>query len=97
MRSDGVRPTREVPENEMAEWAKLTAEKSDTRGVEPHTVPLLVSLEHFMQEILEKKWANIKQWAGDRTSRKKYKTPSKQKPDGTPAGSSKRLTSSCSI
>jgi len=34
-----------------------------------------------------------RQWAGGRASRKKYKMPSRQKPDGTVAGSSESLAS----
>ena len=48
---------------------------------------------HLRREISEKKWAEACQWAGGRPSGKKYKMPSRQKPDGTVAGSSKRLAS----
>jgi len=45
------------------------------------------------REIAEKKWAEARQWAGGRTSKKKYRMPKSQKPDGAVAGSSKRLAS----
>ena len=54
-------------------------------------MPLPRSLAHLKREISEKKWAEARQWAGGRTSRKKYRMPSRQKPDDTVAGSSKRL------
>jgi len=79
-----------VPGNEKAdEWAKAAAEKPDGRGGER----LPRSLAHIKREISEKKWAEARQWAGGRVTRKKYKMPAKQKPDGTVAGSSKRLAS----
>jgi len=43
-----------------------------------------------VREISEKKWAEARQWAGGRTS-KKYRLPVSQRPDGTVAGSAKRL------
>jgi len=52
-------------------------------------MPLPRSLAHLKREISEKKWAEARQWAGGRTSRKKYSMPSRQKQDGTVAGSSK--------
>jgi len=79
-----------VPGNEKAdEWAKLAAEKPDARGVEQ----LPRSLAHIKREISEKKWAEARQWAGDRITKKKYKMPARRRPDGTVAGSSKRLAS----
>jgi len=51
---------------------------------EARAMPLPRSLAHLKQEISEKKWA------GGRTSRKKYKMPMSQRPDGTVAGSTKR-------
>jgi len=92
-----------VEGNEKAdEWAKLAAEEPDARGVEWWTysdrpeerlMPLPRSLANIKQEIAEKKWAEARQWAGGRTSKKKYKMPKSQKPDGTVAGSTKRLAS----
>jgi hypothetical protein len=50
------------------------------------------SLAHLKREISEKKWP--KPEAGqDAESGKKYKLTAKQRPDGTVAGSSKRLSS----
>jgi len=42
---------------------------------------------------LAEKWAEARQWAGGQTSKKKYRMPSRQKPDSAVAGSSRRLTS----
>jgi len=56
-------------------------------------MPLSRSLAHLKQEISEKKWAEARQWAVERTSKKKYRMPSRQKPDGTVAGSSNRFAS----
>jgi hypothetical protein len=53
-------------------------------------VELPRSLAHLKREISEKKWGEARQWAGSRTTRKKYKLPAKRKLDGTVAGSSKR-------
>jgi hypothetical protein len=95
-----VSSTQRGPGNDKAdEWAKLAAEEPDARGVEwlqgggACPMPLPRSLAHFKQEISEKKWAEARLWAGGRTSKKKYKMPAKQKPDGTIAGSSKRHAS----
>jgi len=95
-----------VEGNEKAdEWAKLAAEEPDARGVEglewfaysdrpeARSMPLPRSLANIKREIAEKKWAEARQWAGGRTSRKKYKMPESQRPDGTVAGSTKRLAS----
>jgi len=89
--------------NEKAdEWAKLAAEEPDARGVEwfsyshrpeERSMPLPRSLANIIREISEKKWAEAQQWAGGRTSKEKYKMPKSQKPDGTVAGSAKRLAS----
>jgi len=53
-------------------------------------MPLPRSLAHLKKEISEKisekKLAEARQWAGDQTSRKKYRMPSRQKPDITVAG-----------
>jgi hypothetical protein len=79
-----------VAGNEKAdEWAKLAAGTPNARGVEP----LPRSLAHLKREITEKKWAEARQWAGGRITRHKYKMPSRQRPDRTVAGSSKRLAS----
>ena len=64
---------------------------SDRAGA--RAVPLPRSLKNLKREISEKKWAEARQWAGGRTSKKKYKMPASQKPDGTVAGSTKRLAS----
>jgi hypothetical protein len=42
---------------------------------------------------LSEKWAEARRWAGGRVTGKKYKLPSKQRPDGTVAGSTKGLAS----
>ena len=87
---------KRVPGNEKAdEWAKLAAEEPDARGVEwlaysdraeARSMPLPRSLANIKREISEKKWAETRQWAGGRTSKKKYKMPRSQRPDGTVAG-----------
>jgi len=92
-----------VAGNEKAdEWAKIAAEKPGTRGVEwpnfpvrteVRGAPLPRSLANLKREISEKKWAEARQWAGGRTSRKKYRMPDSQKPDGAVANSTKRLAS----
>jgi len=95
-----------VEGNEKAdEWAKLAAEEPDARGVEglewftysdrpeERPMPLPRSLANIKREIAKKKWAEAREWAGGRTSKKKYKMPKSQKPDGTVAGSAKRLAS----
>jgi len=50
-------------------------------------------LAHLKREISEKKRVEARQWTGGRTSKEKYRMPSRKKPDGTVAGSSKRLAS----
>jgi hypothetical protein len=50
------------------------------------------SLAHLKRGITEKKWAEARQWAGG-PSRKKYRMPNSQRPDGTVTGSTKRLVS----
>jgi len=92
-----------VEGNEKAdEWAKLAADEPDAHGVEGWThsdrpeerpTPLPRSLANIKREIAEKKWAEARQWAGGRTSKKKYKMPKSQRPDGVVAGSARRLTS----
>jgi len=56
-------------------------------------MPLPRSLANLKREISENKWAEARQWAGGRTSKKKYRMPKRQKPDGAVAGSTKRLAS----
>jgi len=56
-------------------------------------MPLPRPLAHLKREISEKKWVEAWQWTGSRTSKKKHRMPGRQKPDGTVAGSSKRLAS----
>ena len=82
------------------EWAKIAAEEPDTRGVEwlsysdrteARPMPLSRSLANLKREISEKKWAEARQWAGGRTSKKKYRMPGSQKPNGAVANSTKRL------
>jgi len=60
---------------------------------EERSMPLPRSLANIKREIAEKKWAEARQWAGGRTSKKKYTMPKSQRPDGTVAGSTKRLAS----
>jgi len=48
------------------------------------------SLGNFKREISEK-WAEARQWAGDRTSKTKYRMPKSLRPDGAVAGSTKSL------
>jgi len=48
---------------------------------------------NIKREITEKKWAEARKWAGRRTSKRKYKMPESQRPDGVVAGSTKRLAS----
>jgi len=51
------------------------------------------SLANLKREISEKKWAEARQWERGRTSKKKYRMPGSQKPDGALANSTKRLAS----
>jgi len=77
-----------VISNEKAdEWAKVAAEQAGGHR------PIPRSLASLNREILEKKWAEARQWAGGRTSKKKYRLPVSQRPNGTVAGSTKRLAS----
>jgi len=81
-----------VEGNEQADrWAKLAADEPDTPGVEWPEEARPRSLANIRREISEKKWVEAREWAGGRTSRKKYKMPKSQRPDGTVAGSTKRL------
>jgi len=92
-----------VAGNEKADgWAKIAAEEPDTRGVEwlnypdrteVRAMPLPRSLANLKREISEKKWVEARQWAGGRTSKKKYKIRESQRPDGTVAGSTKKMAS----
>ena len=61
--------------------------------VEANAMPLARSLTNIKREISGKKWAEARQWEGGRTSKTKYRMPKSQKPDGTVAGSTKRLDS----
>ena len=76
-----------VAGNEKAEWAKAAAEQSGNHR------PIPRSLTNLKREISEKKWVEARQWAGGRTSRRKYRLPESQRPDGAVAGSTKRLPS----
>ena len=63
-----------VEGNEQADrWAKLAADEPDTLGVEWSEEACPRSLANIRQEISEKKWVEAREWAGGRTSRKKYK------------------------
>ena len=74
--------------NEKAdEWAKAAAEQAGGHR------PIPRSLANLKRDISEKKWAEARQWAGGRTSKKKYHMPKSQRPDGAVAGSTKRLDS----
>jgi len=79
-----------IPGSEKAgEWAKLAAEEPDSRGVEwrfsdrhsARQMPLPVSRTQA-GEVPEEKWAEAKRWPGGRVTGKKYKLPTKQRPDG---------------
>jgi len=70
------------------DWAKLAAETPDAR-----VMPLRRSLAHLNREISEMKWAESRQRAGGQISKKKYRMPKSQRPDGTVAGGTKRLAS----
>jgi len=75
-----------VAGNEKAdEWAKAAAEQSGNHR------PIPRSLANLKREISEKKWVEAHQWAGGRTSKRKYRLPESQRPDGAVAGSTKRL------
>jgi len=92
-----------APGNEKAdERARLAAEEPDARGVEwlgysdwtgAHVMPLPRSLAHMKREVTEEEWAEARRWAGGWTSEKKHAMPKSQRPDGTVAGSTKRLAS----
>jgi hypothetical protein len=55
------------------------------------SLPLPRSLAPLKREISEKKWAEAPQWAGGRTSKKKYRLPREQRPDKVVASSFKRI------
>ena len=77
-----------VAGNEKAdEWAKAAAEQPGNHR------PIPRSLANLKREISEKKWVEARQWEGGRTSKKKYRLPESQRPDGTAAGNTKRLAS----
>jgi len=71
------------------QWAKIAAEER----TKARAVPLPRFFANLKREISEKKWAEACQWAGGRTSKKKYRMPKSQKPDGVVADSTKRLAS----
>ena len=85
------------------EWAKLAVEELDARGVEglelftyldrpeERSMPLPRSLANIKQEISKKKWAEAWKWAGGRTSKKKNRMPTSQRPNSMVAGSAKWL------
>jgi hypothetical protein len=80
------------------EWAKLAAEEPDAGGVEwleggARPMPLPRSLAHLKREISEKKWTEVRRWAGERVTTKKYRLLREQRPDKVVSGSSKRLAS----
>jgi len=56
-------------------------------------MPLPRSLAHLKWEISARKWVEVRQWEGGRTSTTKYRMPKTQRPDGTFASGSKRLAS----
>jgi len=92
-----------VAGNEKAdEWAKIAAGEPNTCGVEwlissgwteGRAAPFPQSLANLKRDISEKEWVEARQWAGGRTSKKKYRLPKSQRPDGIVAGSIKRLAS----
>jgi hypothetical protein len=77
----------EEPERRGVEWLSYL----DRTEVRP--MPFLRSLVILKRHILEKKWVEARQWAGSQTSRKKYRMPTSQKPDGAVARRTKRLAS----
>jgi len=60
---------------------------------EARSMPLPRPLANTKREISEKKWVEARQWAAGRTSKKKYRLPKSQRPDGAVARSTKRLAS----
>jgi len=92
-----------APGNEKIDgWAELAAEEPGSREVECMRVsdrhiqfaakaPTQVSCTHLKREISEEKQTEAKCWAAGQVSGKKYALPTRQRPDGTVAGSSRRL------
>jgi len=56
-------------------------------------MPLPRSLANIQREISEKKWVEARRWAGGRISKTRCRMPKSQRPNGTVAGSTKRLAS----
>jgi len=84
------------------EWAAIAAEEPDGGGVEwlsytvraeARAMPLPTSLANIKREISEKMWEETHQFAAGQISKRKYRIPKSQKPDGTDAGSTNRLAS----
>ena len=67
------------------EWLNYS-DRSEVRGM-----PLPRSLANLKWEISEKKWVEVRQWAGSRTSGTNYRLPKSQRSDGMVVGSTKRL------
>jgi len=61
-------------------------------GVGERAMPPTRPLAHLKREITEKKWEEERKWVGSRTSRETYRMPKSQRPQGTVAGRTKRLT-----
>jgi len=84
--TSGQRSAAEEPDTHEVEWLNYS-DRTEARAV-----PLPRSLANLKREI-SKKWVEARQWAGGRTSKTDYRTPKSQRPDGTVAGSTKRLAS----
>jgi len=92
-----------IPGDEgLDERVNLAADEPDARGVEwvrfsdlycSRPMPLRKSLAHLKRGVSEKEWAEARHWAGGRVAGKKYKLPTKQRPDGAVAGSFRGLAS----
>jgi len=85
--TSGQRPLAETPDTRGVEWLNYS-DRTEVRAM-----PLPRSVANLKRKISEKKWVEARQWAGGRTSKSKYRMPKSQRPDGTVAGSSKRLAS----
>jgi len=85
--TSGQRPLAETPDTRGVEWLNYS-DRTEVRAM-----PLPRSVANLKRKISEKKWVEARQWAGGRTSKSKYRMPKSQMPDGTVAGSSKRLAS----